>query len=179
MLDVLIVLLLVLGFFFGLKRGLILQVVRLAGFVAAYIVAYVYYDDIAPVLKGIIPYPLETTVTMHTWLEQVNVEDVFYQAIAFVILFIATKIVFMLAGNLLNMFAQIPVLKQVNSFGGALLGFLEVYVILFIVMFALSLFPQQHVQASFQKSVLPKLIVEDTPILSETVKELWVFGDKV
>jgi uncharacterized membrane protein required for colicin V production len=179
MLDLIIVLLLACGFLLGLKRGLILQVVRLTGFIAAYIVAYLYYDDAAPVLKGIIPYPLETTATMHAWLENVSVEDAFYRAIAFVLLFLVTKIVFTLIGHLLNMFAQIPVLKQVNSLGGAVLGFLEVYIILFIVIFAASLLPEQHVQTSLQDAVLPKFIVEDTPILSEKVKELWVFGDKV
>ena len=57
MLDLAIILLLVFGFFIGLKRGFILQLVHLTGFIIAYIVANLYYEELAPKLLLWIPYP--------------------------------------------------------------------------------------------------------------------------
>ncbi|WP_028400916.1 CvpA family protein [Ectobacillus panaciterrae] len=180
MIDLIIIALLLMGFIIGLKRGLILQAVRLVSFIAAYFVAYLYCDKLAPSLKSIIPYPLHATAQQApAWLNTGSVEDVFYRAIAFVILFFITKIAFSLLGHLLNMFAQIPVLKQVNAVGGAFLGFVETYIVLFVLILIGTLLPVQQVQTSIGQSVLCKVIVDDTPVLSDKVKELWVHGDRV
>ena len=93
-------------------------------------------------------------------------------------MFIITKIALSLLGNLLNMFAEIPVLKQVNAFG-AILGFLEVYIILFVLIIIGNILPIEQVQTPLQKSSISKIIVDDTPILSEKVKELWQTGSRV
>jgi uncharacterized membrane protein required for colicin V production len=94
-------------------------------------------------------------------------------------LFIITKIALSLLGNLLNMFAEIPVLKQVNAFAGAILGFLEVYIILFVLIIVGNILPIEQIQTPLQKSSISKIIVDDTPILSEKVKELWQTGSRV
>ncbi|MFX3623972.1 MAG: CvpA family protein [Ectobacillus sp.] len=180
MIDLIIIVLLLMGVLIGLKRGLILQVVRLAGFIAAYFVAYLYYNDLAPSLKPIIPYPFGAAAQQApAWLNAGNIEDVFYRAIAFAALFFVTKIALSLLGHLLNMFAQIPVLKQVNALGGGILGFVEVYIVLFVLILIGTLLPVQGVQASLNDSVLCRVIVDNTPVLSDKVKELWVLSDRV
>ncbi|MFE4759747.1 CvpA family protein [Bacillus mycoides] len=179
MIDIIIILLLVMGFFLGLRRGFILQLVKLTSFIIAYLVAYWYCKDLAPALAKIIPYPFDKNVSVPEWIDANNIEGVFYQAIAFIVLFIITKIALSLLGNLLNMFAEIPVLKQVNSVAGALLGFLEVYIILFVLIIVGSILPIEQIQTPLQKSSISKIIVDDTPILSEKVKELWQTGSRV
>ncbi|MCL6574122.1 MAG: CvpA family protein, partial [Bacillus sp. (in: Bacteria)] len=57
MLDLAIIILLIMGFFIGLKRGFILQLVHLTGFIIAYVVANLYYTALAPKLTLWIPYP--------------------------------------------------------------------------------------------------------------------------
>lgn len=178
MIDILIILLLIMGFFLGLRRGFVLQLVKLTSFIIASLVAYWCYKDFAPVLQSIIPYPFEQNASVTTWIDVSDMETVFYQAIAFITLFIIAKIALTLLGHLLNMFTKIPVLKQVNSFAGALLGFVEVYVILFVLIIIGSLLPVAPVQTSIEQSAISKIIVDDTPILSEKVKELWT-GSKV
>ncbi|MGQ0517481.1 hypothetical protein ACT453_46275, partial [Bacillus sp. D-CC] len=71
-----------------------------------------YCKDLAPALAKFIPYPFDKNVSVPEWIDANNIETVFYQALAFIILFIITKIALSLLGNLLNMFAEIPVLKQ-------------------------------------------------------------------
>ncbi|MDM5190233.1 CvpA family protein [Bacillus sp. DX4.1] len=179
MIDIIIILLLVMGFFLGLRRGFVLQLVKLTSFIIAYLVAYWYCKDLAPALEKIIPYPFGKGVSVPEWIDANNIEVVFYQAIAFILLFIITKIALALLGNLLNMFTEIPVLKQVNAVGGALLGFLEVYIILFVLIVIGNILPIEQVQTPLQKSSISKIIVDDTPILSEKVKELWQTGSRV
>ncbi|MCP8967389.1 CvpA family protein [Ectobacillus ponti] len=172
MIDIVILVLLAAGFFIGLKRGLILQVMRLAGYVIAYLVAYLYYEEAAPVLHRMIPYPLGGMQTPE-WLKAEHVEEAFYRVLAFILLFLAAKFAWSLLGHLLNTVAQIPVLKQINSLGGGVLGLVEVYIVLFVLIIIGSLIPVQNVQATLQQSSLCKVIVDDTPILSAKVKELW------
>ncbi|MFD0768264.1 CvpA family protein [Bacillus sp. CGMCC 1.60114] len=179
MIDIIIIVLLVMGFLLGLRRGLVLQLVKLASFIIAYLVAYWYCKDLAPALQKIIPYPFKQEVNVPNWIDANSMETVFYQAIAFIALFIITKIALTLLGQLLNMFTEIPVLKQVNALGGAILGFLEVYIILFVLIVIGTILPVEQVQTSLNTSTISKVIVNDTPILSEKVKELWQTGSKV
>ena len=179
MVDIIIILLLVMGFLLGLRRGLVLQLVKLASFIIASLVAYWYSKDLAPALQKIIPYPFKQEVNVPNWIDANSMETVFYQAIAFIALFIITKIALTLLGQLLNMFTEIPVLKQINALGGAILGFLEVYIILFVLIVVGTILPIEQVQTSLNQSSISKVIVDDTPILSEKVKELWQTGSKV
>ncbi|WP_459499192.1 CvpA family protein [Bacillus sp. C1] len=179
MVDIIIILLLVMGFFLGLRRGFVLQLIKLTSFIIAYLVAYWYCKDLAPALEKFIPYPFDKNVSVPEWIDASNIEAVFYQAIAFIVLFIVTKIALSLLGNLLNMFTEIPVIKQVNAFAGALLGFFEVYILLFVLIIIGTVLPIEQVQTPLQKSSISKIIVDDTPILSEKVKELWQTGSRV
>ncbi|MGG0275385.1 CvpA family protein [Bacillus rhizoplanae] len=179
MVDIIIIVLLVMGFLLGLRRGLVLQLVKLVSFIIAYLVAYWYCKDLAPALQKIIPYPFKPETNVPNWIDANSMETIFYQAIAFIALFIITKIALTLLGQLLNMFTEIPVLKQVNALGGAILGFLEVYIILFVLIVIGTILPVEQVQTSLNTSTISKAIVNDTPILSEKVKELWQTGNKV
>ncbi len=57
MLDLVIIAFLLIGLLVGLRRGFILQIIHLTGFIVAFIVAYVYYDELAPKLHLWIPFP--------------------------------------------------------------------------------------------------------------------------
>ncbi|GAA3320821.1 hypothetical protein GCM10020331_033380 [Ectobacillus funiculus] len=78
--------------------------------------------------------------------------------------FLLQNLRFSLLGQLLNMIAQIPVLKQLNSLGGGVLGFVEVYIVLFIVILIGTLVPIQPLQSSLNASVLCQTIIDDTPV---------------
>ena len=56
-------------------------------------------------------------------MENVNLEDAYYRAIAFVVIFFAVKIILQIIGSMLDFIAQIPVLKQLNVWAGGILGF--------------------------------------------------------
>ena len=59
------------------------------------------------------------------------------------------------------------------------LGFLEVYIILFVLIIIGNILPIEQLQTPLQQSSISKIIVDDTPILSEKVKELWQTGSSI
>ncbi len=175
MLDLAIIILLVFGFFIGLRRGFILQLVHLTGFIIAYIVANLYYDDLAPRLTLWIPYPnLGATSPLKLLSESGNMEDAFYRAIAFIIIFFAVKIVLQIIGSMLDFIAHLPIIRQLNVWAGGILGFAEVYLIIFILLYISALVPMEFMQKPLDDSILANLIVNHTPFLSEQIKSMWI-----
>lgn len=174
MLDLAILAILLIGLLIGLKRGFILQLVHMTGFIVAFIVAYIFYGDLAPNLRMWIPFPaIGDSSTLNMFFESVGLETAFYNAIAFAIVFFATKLLWQMLGSMLNFITYLPILKQLNRWGGAILGFAEVYLIMFIILYIAALLPMDSIQGPLTDSFMAESIVKHTPFLSEQVKDLW------
>ncbi|WP_026693711.1 CvpA family protein [Peribacillus kribbensis] len=174
MLDLIIIVILLMGLIVGLKRGFILQLVHLTGFAAAFIAAWVYYNDLAPKLKLWIPFPtLGDTDSMKMIFHTARLDDAYYNAIAFAIIFFGVKIIWQLIGSMLDFIAHIPIIKQLNRLGGGILGFVEVYLLIFILLYIAALVPVESIQNPLNHSFMATAMVKDTPVLSSMVKELW------
>lgn len=174
MLDLAILFILVLGFFVGLKRGFILQLIHLTGFIISFIIAYMYYQKLAPKLTLWIPYPnFGNDSTIQMIFDHANLEDAYYRAIAFVVIFFAVKIVLQIIGSMLDFVANLPILKQLNIWAGGILGFIEIYLIIFILLYIAALVPIDSLQSLMNDSFMAKGIINNTPILSEKIKEMW------
>lgn len=158
----------------GLKRGFILQVMHLTGFIIAFIVARIYYKTLALQLVSWIPYPeLSSDQTWAMFLNSMPLENAFYNAIAFAIIFFVVKIVLQIIASMLDFVARAPVLRHLNKLLGAVLGFVEVYFIMFIVLYIIALLPLNMIQERLSDSFIAKSIVEHTPILSKAMEHLW------
>jgi uncharacterized membrane protein required for colicin V production len=175
MLDIAIIILLIMGFFVGLRRGFILQLIHLTGFIIAYAIANLYYLKLAPKLTLWIPYPnFGNSTTLKLLTDSNNMEAAFYRAIAFVIIFFAVKILLQIIGSMLDFIAHLPILRQLNVWAGGILGFCEVYLIIFILLYIAALIPMGVFQNHLDQSFLAKAIVNHTPILSQQIKSLWI-----
>ncbi|PRR93458.1 MULTISPECIES: CvpA family protein [unclassified Bacillus (in: firmicutes)] len=172
MIDIIILFLLLMGTLVGLKRGFILQFIKLISFVVSILVASMFYQSLAPQLTWI-PAPDFSGGQAQLAFFSGNLETAYYNTIAFIILFILTKILLAIIGGLLTTIASIPVIKQVNKLLGGVLGFLETYLFVFILLFVAALLPVDALQTMMSKSILAELIVGNTPYLSSLVKDLW------
>ncbi|MFP5181184.1 CvpA family protein [Bacillus altitudinis] len=172
MIDIIILFLLLMGTLVGLKRGFILQFIKLISFVVSILVASLFYQSLAPQLTWI-PAPNFSGGQAQLAFFSGNLETAYYNTIAFIILFILTKILLAIIGGLLTTIASIPVIKQVNKLLGAVLGFLETYLFVFILLFVAALLPVDALQTMMSKSMLADVIVSNTPYLSGLVKDLW------
>lgn len=174
MLDILILILLVAGFITGAKRGLILQLIHMTGFIIALIVAYTYYKPLADKFVLWIPFPAVTAGSKLTIaVENLELDQTFYRIIAFTIIFIAVKFALQLIGSMFDFLKYLPILGFVSNVVGAVLGFIEFYFILFVLLYVFALLPIDFIQNLIANSILTDWILEHTPILSETMKNLW------
>lgn len=174
MLDILILVLLLAGLFVGAKRGLIVQLIHMTGFIIALFVAYTYYKPLAEKFVLWIPYPaVDSDSTLTIAIDRLDLDQTFYQLIAFALIFFIIKFTLQLVASMFDFLKYLPVLGFVSKIVGAVLGFIEFYIILFIVLYVLALLPIAPFQNLMTNSILANYLLEHTPFLSETVKEWW------
>lgn len=172
MLDLILMILLLFGLFIGLNRGFILQLFHLIGFITAFIIAATYYDDLANRLELWIPYKELSENIWPEFLQGIPIEMAFYNIISFAVIFFAVRIILQIVASMLDFVAAIPLIKPVNKILGAVLGFVEIYLIAFILLYVLALTPIETVQSSINNSSLALLILEQTPYFSNKLFDL-------
>ncbi|MBM7555019.1 CvpA family protein [Thalassobacillus pellis] len=174
MTDLILIILLIFGILNGLRRGFILQLFHIVGFIAAFVVAVLYYDTFADRLRLWIPYPdLPEGTQWAIFLENLPLETAFYNAVAFALLFFAVKIIMQIIASMLDFVADLPILKTLNGLLGGLLGFIETYLILFLLLSLGALLPIAFVQNALDNSFIAQTIVEHTPMFTEQLKKIW------
>ncbi|WP_138415424.1 CvpA family protein [Aquibacillus sediminis] len=174
MIDLILLVILILGIGIGLKRGFILQLFHLIGFVVAFIVASIYYDNLAMKLDLWIPYPeLPEGETWAVFLDTLPLETAFYNGVSFAVLFFGTKIVLQIVATMLDFVTNLPVLRSLNGMLGAVLGFIEIYLILFVLLYIMALAPLEFVQDLIKQSSIAGFIIDHTPYISNQIKSLW------
>jgi uncharacterized membrane protein required for colicin V production len=167
MLSLLLLILLITSFFVGFRRGFILQLIHLTGFIIAFLVAYLYYRELAVHIRLWVPYPQFTSDNPALmFIESFNFEHVYYSGIAFALLFFITKIIVQIIGSMFDFLAHLPILSFVNGWLGGILCFLETVLILVVVLHVAALLPIELVQDLLRESSLANLILDYTPILS-------------
>lgn len=174
MLNFIIIAFLIFGILMGLKRGLILQVVHLFGFIISFILAILNYQKLAPYLSLWIPYPeLTGDSSWALFLQALPLEKGFYNGVAFISIFFLSKIILQIIASMLDFIAELPILNSANRILGALLGFIEVYLIIFILLYIMALIPLELVQVALDESSVGQTIIEKTPYFSGKIMDLW------
>lgn len=179
MLDLLILIIMASGIIVGLKRGFIVQMMHLFGFFIALIVAYVNYKPLAQFFVLWVPYPgFAENATSVLGLDSIDVDSSFYQALAFAIIFFATKLVLQIIASIFDFLAYLPVLKSLNRLLGAIFGFVEFYIIMFIGLYILALVPLESIQSILNRSIFTSVILEHTPIITKLFQNWWYIYTK-
>jgi len=174
MLDIILLILLIGGIIVGAKRGLVLQLIHMLGFIVALVVAYRYYKPLAEYFVLWIPYPVVGENSRFTVaVEQLDLDQTFYQLLAFALIFFVVKFGLQLIASMFDFLKYLPVLGFVSKVLGAVLGFIEVYILLFIFIYVFALLPIEAVQNQLGNSSIAQALLEHTPYFSEKVKEWW------
>ncbi len=174
MLDLLIVFLLLGGLITGFRRGLIVQIIHMTGFIVALIVAYKYYKQLAEKFVLWIPYPGVTAGSKLSFsVGELDLDETFYRLLAFVLIFIVVKFVLQMIASMFDYLKYLPVLGFVARLTGALFGFVEFYIITFLMLYLVAMIPTDFIQSLLSHSILADAMFDHTPILSETVKKWW------
>lgn len=177
MVTLLIIILLAIGFYSGYRRGFTLQIVYSIGYAAAFWVAQNYYKALAPNLELLIPYPSATPDTKLVFFDSeitFELDQAFYAACAFMILLFAGWLVTRFVAIFAHKLMFLPILKQANSLAGGILSVVIVYIGIFLVLSIVSMIPMTFIQNMLESSSLARFIVEQTPVLSKLIYDLWI-----
>ncbi|MCF6092516.1 CvpA family protein [Microaerobacter geothermalis] len=172
--DLVIVLFLTGSLFMGFQRGFIRQSVQLAGFFLSLWIAYRFFPAISPVLKTWVPFPsIKENAFLDFVTDVFQLETMFYNAIAFALLFFTARLVIRFLGNLLHFVFQVPVLATANRFLGLILAGLESLFIIILVVNLITVLPFQGLREPVIDSQSGSLILKQTPYLTEELQKWW------
>ena len=174
MLDILLLIIFAASILVGFKRGFIVQAIHLASFVIALIVAYIYYKPLAEKFVLWIPYPgITEDASMTLVLDTLDVDRTFYRIIAFAVIFFGVKIALQILGSVFDFLTYLPILNSVNRLLGAVLSFVEFYLIAFFILYVLALIPIDTIQSFMGSSLITNFMLEHTPIFTNMVQDWW------
>src|SRR5699024_2772767 len=105
-----------------------------------------------------------------------SVETAFYNAVAFAIIFFAVKLILQIVASMLAFVSRMAVLKQLHKLLGSLLGRVELYSVVFIILYFVAFTPVDAFQAKLAASSVATFMVESTPFLSKTMESMWFAG---
>lgn len=177
MLTIVILIILFIGIYTGVRRGLVLQVIHTLGFIAAFFVAREYYQQLAEYLEMLIPYAqpgVGDEMAYYNPIEILNLDLAFYNAISFLLIFFVGWLVTRIVGYMLNSLTFLPIIQQVNTIGGGILGFAMQYLGIFLFLSFLTLIPFDIVQSQLTESTLADWIITNTPYLSRSIYDWWI-----
>lgn len=182
--DIIIILILGLGAATGFARGFIKQTVQSLGWIVVLIFAFLFKSNLAAILYKI--FPSFKFGGLFEGISSLNI--LVYEVIAFIILLfifgIIFRIILMFASFIEGFLKATFVLAIPSKILGALLGLVEAYIIIFVVLYILTL-PVFNIDM-IQKSKFKDKILESTPIMSkliekstESFKEIYALKDSL
>ncbi|OEF99336.1 hypothetical protein BHF71_01730 [Vulcanibacillus modesticaldus] len=172
-LDLIIIVVAAGSFLRGYKLGLIRQLINLFGFFIALIMAYRFSDDLALYLMDIIPTPYFENSTLYMFSEYFQLQNMFYSSLAFVIIFIISKILLNIGGAILNQIANLPGLATINRLTGAFIGLIQSTILIIILIHVITVMPWQELQQYVESSYISSFLMDITPVITEKLYELW------
>lgn len=172
MVEVIILLLLVAGAFLGFKRGIIKSGVSFVATVLFIIIAWKLKNPLATALLKFCPF-FQFKDTIFVGVSVLNI--IIYELIAFFIIFsllsIILKIIIKVSGLFEKLLNATIVLGLPFKILGAILGVLEMYVVIFISLFILN---QINVGGAYiRQSKIAVKIMDSSPVLSNLVGDTY------
>ncbi len=154
--DIIVIAVVVVSIFLGYKSGFLKSLINVVSYIASIILSFLFY----PVLSDFLmdtplytffvekigeKYPAEGIIqTEWQFLEKyikgaegavsAAIAELLINIVSFILIVIIFKIAIKLIGNALNLFACLPVIKQFNRLGGAVLGGLLGILVVYIAM---------------------------------------------
>lgn len=167
MITLLIIICLLLGVIIGYRRSLVLQSLHTIGTISSLVIAGIIYAPFAKQLHLILPYPSASTEGTNSIFNDINNEDAFYNIMAILILFVFSKVILQIIATVFDFYHQMPFGGQYAHYFGIVLGLIEAYIIVIIVLAAIAVIPIPMFIDTLQQSSIGNLILTKTPFLSD------------
>lgn len=181
--DIGMFVILILGMFIGWKRGVIKSLVKLVGIIVVAILAFTFKDALANWLIGFMPF----YDFSGTFLGVKACNILLYQAMSFIVIFVilycVLNIIVSVAGIIDKLLKASIIFALPDKILGAMVGFIEGLVFVFLILFVLSQIPltQKYVMESkYGDRVLNRTPIVRTVLAKSTnvAEEFYQLSDK-
>lgn len=179
MIDIVIIGVLLFSVYRGYKKGFLNQLYSLISIILGYLISFMLTSKVAWLVSSFLPLEDNFIITpINDSLARLNIGQAYHKIIIFFVIFFLIRIILRLTFKSLGLVTKLPIIKTVNRFLGAIVGFLGMYIIVFVVIYVLYVLPLNlEWRANLTNSFLPNIIFENTPILSGLLLEEF-FGYK-
>lgn len=168
--DIIIVVILIMFAIVGWKQGIIKEAVSFIGLIVIFIIAFTFKEEIGNLLCKYLPFfsfkgNIEGLVSLNILI---------YQMIGFIVIYSVLYGVYQIILKISGVFQKIVnwtiVLAFPSKIGGALIGFLEGYIIIFAVLLV-AIVPLKDF-AIMKESKLTDFIIYKTPLISNYTSDI-------
>ena len=176
MLTIIIIIALLFGFYTGYRRGLVLQVIRLIGYIITFVLATRYFQPLSEIVEMLIPFPSVQPNTELAFYDEATsffIDDAFYRVITFIFIGIIGWVITNFLSLLFTRVMYYDVMNHLNAIGGGITNVFITFVIIFFFLFVLSLIPIEFIQQQFVDNPFAYRIVTSTPFFSDFAVETW------
>ena len=170
--DIVVLLLLVMFGVVGWKQGVIKEAVQFIGMIIILVISFIFKGELGNLFCKWLPFfnfngsPIEGMTTLNILL---------YQILGFVIIFTVLYAIYNIILKISGIFQKLVnwtiILLIPSKLGGLILGLLEGYVLIFVILLIITGLPASYT-SNFTNSSLVKTIVYKTPILSSASKDV-------
>ena len=174
MITLLILLILFIGAYSGYKNGVILQLLKVIGYVVTLIFAFDYYHPLSEYLFLLVPYPtpfLPEGNPYYFYDERfiLTLSMSYYYLISFLLIFLIGWLLVRFLTKLISYTVnQFEAPEPFNGISGSIIGVIVNYVGIFYILFFLSLIPYDIVQEQLSDNSVAKTMLTSTPKLTDS-----------
>lgn len=177
MLSLLLILLLVYGFYAGARRGLAMEAFYTIGYAVFFGLAVLSFRFLGPKFEMLIPYPsanLGSEFAFFSTKVGMELDDAFYRAFAFIFVCVVGWIIMRFAGLYFKRLTYVPMAYDVNILSGGILGLLVTYVTIFMILLISAMIPVAGIQNALSHSFVASAMIEASPVISKWLPALWI-----
>lgn len=172
LLDIILLIVIGLSVFEGLKRGLIRALVQLGGFIAAFVVASRYGVAFGQTLSGVLKVEEYAASLDVPYLNVDSVANILYNVLGYILLFFGVLLAAWLLSILLGAVAKVPVLGAMDKVGGLVVGLLRGCLIVLVVVWILNLLPIPWITGAVESSLIAQALLGLAPGLYQRLRDI-------
>lgn len=175
--DIIIVGIIIIGLVSGIMKGLLPQLVSLASFFIIIVGSFILKNPLALIMYEKLPF-----FNLYGVLKGASIINIlFYEIIAFIVCMIIFSIVLKLIFNISKIiekaFRSIVILEIPSKIFGGILGMVENYLLVFIILYIASI-PFFNIEI-LKQSKLREPILDNTPIINNYAKKTVDAGEEI
>lgn len=177
MIGLIVLLILLAGFYAGSRRGVALQLVYSGGFFLSFVVAQKLFLPWGEKISLLLPYlsvSPDTQMAFFSQEQSFDLDKAYYAAVAFISFLLMGYLITKFVGVFASGLRYTRLIPEVDWIVAGLLNMVIAYVWIFLILKLLTLIPIDSIQALFKAGSFPRWMIEKSPILANYFNQMWI-----